>query len=130
MPATVTCGVLALYFLVEAFEPFSVFRLALGLATAALTFRLALRTKLSADQDGVVWHTLTRTRHWPYRAIDHFEVASRVDGPSESSKQVLRIHLADGHAQWLGGSRTATDLRSSDSSDQANLRPSSNWQTI
>lgn len=41
--ATVTCGVLSLYFLVEAFEPFSVFRLILGIATATLTLRLAIR---------------------------------------------------------------------------------------
>jgi hypothetical protein len=124
VPATVSCGLLAIYFLVEAFEPFSLFRLALGLITSALTFRLALRTKLAAEQEGIVWHTLTRTRRWPYRMIDHFEVANRIDGQSGSSRRVLRVHLADGHAQWLRG------LEDSDGSTPVRFERSGEPQTL
>jgi hypothetical protein len=101
LPAAVTCGVFAIYFLVEAFEPFSVFRLVLGIATAALTVRLANRGTLVASKDGIRWHTVMRTSHWPYEAVDHFELAvrPRTSGPV---LRVMRIHLTDGRAQWLG----------------------------
>ena len=101
LPAAITCGVFAIYFLVEAFEPFSVFRLVLGIATAALTVRLAFRGTLVAFKDGIRWHTVMRTSHWPYEAVDHFELAARprTSGPL---LRVMRIHLTDGRAQWLG----------------------------
>ena len=51
-----------LYFLVEAFEPFSLFRLFLGIATAALAVRFAIRGTLVAGKDGIEWHTMMRTR--------------------------------------------------------------------
>jgi hypothetical protein len=101
VPAAVTSGVFAIYFLAEAFEPFSTFRLVLGIATAALTVRLALRGTLVASRGGVKWHTVMRTWRWPYSEIDHFELAvrTRASGPAV---RVMRIHLRDGHAQWLG----------------------------
>ncbi len=74
---TLMTGLLALYFLVEAFEPFSVFRLVLGVATAALTVRLAVHGTLVASEAGVEWRTMTRTRHWPYNAISYFDLAFR-----------------------------------------------------
>lgn len=101
LPAAVTCGVFAIYFLVEAFEPFSVFRLVLGIATTVLTVRLALRGTLLASTDGIKWHTVMRTSHWPYEAVDHFELAvrPRTSGPA---LRVMRIHLTNGRAHWLG----------------------------
>jgi hypothetical protein len=100
LPVAVTCGVFAVYFLVEAFLPFSVFRLALGIATAVLTFRLATRGTLVSAQDGIRWHTVMRTSHWRYSAIDHFELAVRTRA-SGSQQHMMRIHLRDGRAQWL-----------------------------
>jgi hypothetical protein len=102
VPAAAMSGVFAAYFLVEAFEPFSLFRLVLGIATAALTLRLALSGTLVADKEGIKWHTLMRTWQWPYAAVDHFELAVRSPVPSDPPAQVMLIHLADGRAQWLG----------------------------
>jgi hypothetical protein len=101
VPAAVISGVFAIYFLVEAFEPFSTFRLVLGIATAALTVRLALRGTLVASKGGIKWHTVMRTWSWPYPEIDHFELAvrTRASGPAV---RVMRVHLRDGRAQWLG----------------------------
>lgn len=100
LPAAVTSGVFAIYFLVEAFEPFSTFRLVLGMATAMLTVRLALRATLVAGRGGIKWRSVMRTWSWPYSAVDHFELAvrTRASGPA---LRVMRIHLVDGHAQWL-----------------------------
>jgi hypothetical protein len=93
--------VFSLFFLVEAFEPFSVFRLVLGIATAALTVRLAIRGTLVAGKDCIKWHTVMRTWRWPYSTVDHFELAvrSRASGPQP---RVMLIHLTDGRARWLG----------------------------
>jgi hypothetical protein len=96
-------GLLALYFLVEAFEPFSAFRLVLGLATAALTVRLAANGTLVASEAGVEWRTMTRTRRWPYNAVSYFDLAFRSPANSASSTRVARVHFADGRAQWLNG---------------------------
>ena len=101
--ATVTCGVFALYFLVEAFEPFSLFRLFLGIATAALAVRLVIRGTLVAGKDGIEWHTMMRTRRWPYEAVSDFDLAVRPGQVPGSAKRVVRIHLVDGRAQWLNG---------------------------
>ncbi len=100
---TVMTGLLALYFLVEAFEPFSAFRLVLGVATAALAFRLAVQGTLVASEEGIEWHTVMRTRRWPYDAVSYFDFALRTRDQSGSSTRVARIHLADGRAQWLNG---------------------------
>jgi hypothetical protein len=100
---TVTSGILALYFLVEAFEPFSAFRLVLGAATAALTVRLAARGTLVASAEGIKWHTMMTTRRWPYSAVSHFDLVVRSGERSASPRRVARIHLVDGRAQWLTG---------------------------
>ena len=106
MPAAVTSGVFAIYFLVEAFEPFSTFRLLLGIATAALTVRLALRGTLVAGKGGIKWHTVMRTWSWPYSEVGHFELAVRTSA-SGPAVRVMRIHLKDGHVQWLGALRSS-----------------------
>ena len=77
-----------MYFLVEAFAPFSVFRLGLSLAVAALTVRLAMRSKLVADGDGIEWHTMMRTRRWPYETVSYFDLALR---GGESSSSINRV---------------------------------------
>jgi hypothetical protein len=102
-PATVLSAGLALYFLVEAFEPFSAFRLVLGIFTAAFTLRLTMRGTLIASPDGIEWRTILRTRRWPYEAVSYFDLALRSGGGSGSSTRVARIHLVDGRAQWLNG---------------------------
>jgi hypothetical protein len=101
--ATVTCGVLALYFLAEAFEPFSWFRLFLGIATAALAARLAVRGTLIAGKDVIEWRTMMRTRRWPYESVHDFDLALRPGQAPGSARRVVRIHLVDGRAQWLHG---------------------------
>jgi hypothetical protein len=95
--------VFALYFLVEAFEPFSLFRLFFGFATAALAVRLSIRGTLFAGKDGIEWHTMMRTRRWPYEAVNDFDLAVRPGQPPGSTKRVVRIHFVDGRAQWLNG---------------------------
>jgi hypothetical protein len=100
---TVMTGLLALYFLVEAFEPFSAFRLVLGVATAALTVRLAVHGTLVVSEAGIEWRTMTRTRRWPYNAVSYFDLAFRSPVRSASSTRVARVHFADGRAQWLNG---------------------------
>jgi hypothetical protein len=102
-PSAVLCGVLALYFLVEAFAPFSIFRLCLAGAAGFLTFRLALRTRLVAGTEGITWCSAVRTSGWRYGVIDHFEVANRSDSLQASTKRALRAHLVGGRAQWLRG---------------------------
>ena len=57
---SVICAVLAVYFLIEAFAPFSVFRLLLAIVTATLGVRLAIRGTLIATADGIEWHTMMR----------------------------------------------------------------------
>ncbi len=103
LPTAVACGVLALYFFVEAFAPFSLFRLALALLTGYAAWRLAQRTTLIASDQGITWYTTVRKLQWPYNAIDHFEIAERRGSESSSPREVLRIHLSDGRAQWLRG---------------------------
>jgi hypothetical protein len=103
LPAAFTCGVLALYFVIEAFSPFSIFRLALALVTGYAGWRLAQRTTLIASGQGVTWYTAVRKLQWPYQSIDHFEIAERRSSESSSPREVLRIHLKDGRAQWLRG---------------------------
>jgi hypothetical protein len=103
LPGAVACGVLAAFFLVEGFAPFSVFRLALAILTGYAAWRLALRTTLIASNQGVTWYTAVRKIQWPYDAIDHFEIAQRRVSESSSPREVLRIHLSDGRAQWLRG---------------------------
>lgn len=100
---TVVTGLLALYFLIESFEPFSAFRLVLGVATAALTIRLAVRGALVVSEAGIEWRTVTRTRRWPYDAVSYFDLAYRSPEHSGSSTRVARVHLVDGRAQWLNG---------------------------
>ena len=107
--ATVTCGVFALYFLVEAFEPFSLFRLFLGIATAALACRLAIRGTLVAGKDGVEWRTMMRTRRWPYEAVHYFDLAVRPGQGPGTVRRVARIHLTDGRGQWLNGLEERSD---------------------
>ncbi|MFZ0664977.1 MAG: hypothetical protein WAM97_04425 [Acidimicrobiales bacterium] len=102
LPGAIACGLLAAYFLVEAFFPFSVFRLILGLATASIAVLLSRRGTLSASRGEIAWHTVLLTRRWPYSAVDHFEVARRSNESTGSVSRVLRMHLADGKAQWLG----------------------------
>jgi hypothetical protein len=92
-----------LYFLIEAFEPFSAFRLMLGVATTVLTIRLAVRGTLVASAEGIDWYTMLRTRRWPYETVSHFDLAVRTGRRSGSSPRVARIHLFDGRAQWLNG---------------------------
>jgi hypothetical protein len=120
LPAAIACGVLALYFFVEGFAPFSIFRLALGILTGWVAVRLGLRTTLRASEDGVSWYTVMRKWQWPYDAIDHFEIARRRISESSSSREVLRIHLSDGRAQWLRGIEEPAGsavIRNSQSSD-------------
>ncbi len=107
--SAVTTGLLALFFFVEAFEPFSVFRLLLAIVTAALSVRLAVRGTLVARPEGIEWHTMMRTRHFPYAAVSHFDLAVNPDDSFESFKRVARIHLVDGHAQWLHGLERPSD---------------------
>jgi len=102
-PSTVLSAGLALYFLIEAFEPFSAFRLVLGIFVAALTLRLTMRGKLIASPDGIEWRTMLRTRRWPYAMVSYFDLAGRSGEVSGSSTRVARIHLVDGRAQWLNG---------------------------
>jgi hypothetical protein len=103
VPSAVLSAGLALYFLVEAFEPFSAFRLVLGIGMAALTLRLMMRGKLIASPDGIEWRTMLRTRRWPYAMVSFFDLAYRSSEGSGSSTRVARIHLLDGRAQWLNG---------------------------
>jgi len=103
LPAAITCGVLALYLFIEAFTPFSVFRLVLALVTGYAGWRLAQRTTLIASGQGVTWCTAVRKLQWRYDAIDHFEIAERRGSESSTPREVLRIHLEDGRAQWLRG---------------------------
>jgi hypothetical protein len=103
LPGAIACGALAAYFEVEAFFPFSVFRLVLGLVTAVVAVLLSRRGTLSASRGEIAWHTVGFTRRWPYSAVDHFEVAMRSNESTGSVSRVLRMHLSDGKAQWLGG---------------------------
>ena len=41
--------------------------------------------------------------------MSHFDLAVRPGDASGSSKQVARIHLVDGHAQWLHGLEELSD---------------------
>jgi hypothetical protein len=102
VPGAVAAGLFAVYFFVEGFEPFSVFRLVLGLCTGLAAFRLWRRTTLTASPRGITWHTFLRTVRWRYDAVDHFESAMRParDGGIATA---LRVHLSDGRVQWLRG---------------------------
>jgi hypothetical protein len=103
LPATVACAVLSVFFFVEAFEPFSVFRLVLGLFTAALGIRVSRRWTLVVDRDEVIWHTVLRTRRWTYAEIEHFEVATRTSSSSDVPESALRVHLTNRRVLWLRG---------------------------
>ena len=103
VPGAITAGVFAVYFFVEGFEPFSVFRLLLGVGTGYVAFRLWRRTNLTADATGITWHRFLRTVRWRYQAVDHFESAWRPARDGGRSVCALRVHLSDGRAQWLPG---------------------------
>lgn len=104
--ATCCVGLLGIFFLVEAFAPFSLLRLVLAMATLALAARLWMCDTIFAGHGVVVWRSIIRTRRWPYEAVDRFEVATRpkvFSAVPEPAKTVLRIHLTDGRLQWLAG---------------------------
>jgi len=103
LPGTIACGALSVYFLVEAFEPFSLFRLFLGVATAVFGIRMSQRWTLVAGKGHIRWHTVLRTRTWLYAEVDHFEVGLRFEESTGNALRVLRMHLADGTAQWMRG---------------------------
>jgi hypothetical protein len=103
LPGTLICGGLALYFLIEAFEPFSIFRLLLAVVTAFLTVRLFRSGTIIVAAGQVEWHTILRTRRWSYSDIGHFALGIRTGEPDAQGLRVLRMHMADGRAQWING---------------------------
>jgi hypothetical protein len=111
VPSALVSGFFALYFLVEAFAPFSVFRLCLAAAAGLLTFRLALRTRLVAGDQGITWCSTVRTSGWRYGVIDHFEVANRSDSLQAETRRALRAHIVGGRAQWLRGFESLSGAR-------------------
>jgi len=132
LPGTIICLALAVYLLVEAFEPFSVFRLALAIAIALLAIRMAKCWTLAVGDGHIEWHTALRTRRWLYSEVDRFELAVRSSGSEATAVRVLRMHMANGRAQWMNRLQepASPDIAGGSVHATQSYWPDSRWATI